>query len=72
MSSTDIVAAVLAVFGLIGYCYYADTNLFLGMVVMFGFFGLAFSLMFAEGRENRLKEMENKIKELEEAQKDST
>jgi len=69
MSSTYIVSAVLAVFGLIGYFYYRDTNSFVGQIVLVGSIGLALLLMLAEGRENRLKEMENKIKELEEAQK---
>ena len=69
MSSTYIVSAVLAIIGLIGFFYYRDTNSFFGQIVLVGSIGLALFLMLAEGRENRLKEMENKIKELKEAQK---
>ena len=69
MSSTYIISAVLAVCGLIGFFYYRDTDSFFGQIVLFGPIGLALFLMLAEGRENRLKEMENKIKELKEAQK---
>jgi len=69
MSTTYIVSAVLAIIGLIGFFYYRDINSFFGRIVLFGSIGLALILLLAEGREKRLKEMENKIKELEEAQK---